>query len=55
MYAAFLSTHEFKWNEFIEGQLTGFFFILGCLCYMTAMQTGPGGPINALLGIQVIF
>ena len=45
----------FVWNELIEGAITGLFFLLGTIFSNVAYETGPGGPINALICTQIIY
>ena len=42
-------------HEFIEGSIVAIFFILGDVFRSLAFRYGPGGPINALVGTQVIY
>ena len=55
VYVVFLTQHPFNWDEFIQGQITGFFFVLGALLSTNAFSTGPGGPINVLICTQVVY
>jgi len=50
LYLAYLAQNPFVLSEFIEGQISGFFFTLGGICGTNALLSGPGGPINALIG-----
>ena len=49
IYVAYLSSHEFMWNEFLEGQIVGVCFMLGAFFTAMAYRSGPGGPITALI------
>lgn len=55
MYAVYMSYSVFKWNELIEGAVTGVLFFLGTIFSNLAYETGPGGPINALCCTQIIY
>ena len=55
LYLAYISQNEFKANELLEGSITAVFFILGDIFRSMAFRYGPGGPINALVGTQVIY
>ena len=55
LYLIFFVQNPFEWNEFIEGQITGFFFVIGGIFATNSFQTGPGGPINALITTQIIY
>jgi len=55
LYIAYVMQYEFKANELIEGSITAIFFILGDIFRSMAFRYGPGGPINALVGTQVIY
>ena len=49
VYAIYLAHNPFKWDEFIEGQIVGVFFLVGMVLDVMAYDYGPGGPINAIL------
>ena len=55
IYVAYLSSHEFLWNEFLEGQIVGVCFMLGAFFTAMAYRSGPGGPITALIMTQSIY
>ena len=55
LYIAYISQNEFKMHELVEGSITAVFFILGDVFRSLAFRYGPGGPINALVGTQVIY
>ena len=55
VFFIYLSQHDFEMNVFIEGQITGVFFGLGTVFTMGAYDSGPGGPINALICTQIIY
>ena len=55
LYIAYVSQFGFRLNEFLEGSLTAVFFILGDVFRSLAFRYGPGGPINALVGTQVVY
>ena len=42
-------------QEFLEGQLVGVFFLLGGVFATMSYETGPGGPINAIITTQIIY
>ena len=45
----------FEWSEFLSAQCGAFFGTIGMLCCMNALETGPGGPINAIMTTEVIY
>lgn len=55
MYGVYLCSHDFILNEFIEGQIVGVFFLAGSVFSTVAFNTGPGGPINALIMTQILY
>lgn len=55
LYVAYIMQNEFRVNEFVEGSIVAIFFILGDVFRSLAFRYGPGGPINALVGTQVIY
>lgn len=55
LYVAYISQNEFSMSELIEGSIVAIFFILGDIFRSMAFRYGPGGPINALVGTQVIY
>ena len=55
LYVAYIMQNEFRVNEFVEGSIVAVFFILGDVFRSLAFRYGPGGPINALVGTQVIY
>ena len=55
LYLVYIAQNEFKLNELLEGSVTAVFFILGDVFRSMAFRYGPGGPINALVGTQVIY
>lgn len=55
LYIAYIQQNEFVLHEFIEGSIVAIFFILGDVFRSLAFRYGPGGPINALVGTQVIY
>ncbi len=44
-----------SFSHFLQGQLTGAFFLLGGIFAMKGIETGPGGPVNALMSTQIIY
>ena len=42
-------------SHFIQGQFTGLFFLMGGIFAMKGIETGPGGPVNALMSTQIIY
>ena len=55
LYLAYIYQNDFKANELMEGSITAVFFILGDLFRSMAFRYGPGGPISALVGTEVIY
>ena len=55
LYVAYLQQNEFKIWEFLAGSIVAVFFILGYVFSTVAYRHGPGGPINALVGTQVVY
>mmetsp|Transcript_31507 Transcript_31507/g.41716 ORF Transcript_31507/g.41716 Transcript_31507/m.41716 type:complete len:272 (+) Transcript_31507:253-1068(+) len=55
LYIAYIVQDEFKASELLEGSIVAIFFILGDIFRSMAFRYGPGGPINALVGTQVIY
>ena len=55
IYLAYLVKHPFVLSEAIEGAITGFCFTIASILFMNAYETGPGGPINALISTQLIY
>ena len=51
----YLSQNPFDWNYFLEGSISGFFQLIAMIFAMQALETGPGGPIQALINTQVIY
>ena len=47
--------NEFVLSEFLQGSITGIFFITGSICQTVSLKTGPGGPINALITTQIVY
>ena len=53
-YATSLTPNEeFDWRAFGFGQLVGVLFFAGGIFSFLAYKTGPGGPINTLISIQI--
>lgn len=42
-------------HTFWQGQFVGVFFFIGGVTSPICYETGPGGPINALVNTQIIF
>mmetsp|Transcript_43466 Transcript_43466/g.57526 ORF Transcript_43466/g.57526 Transcript_43466/m.57526 type:complete len:90 (+) Transcript_43466:162-431(+) len=42
-------------RTFVEGQVTGVFFFIGGIVSPMAYDTGPGGPINALVNTSIVY
>ena len=55
LYIAYILQDEFNGRELAEGSIVAVFFILGDVFRSMAFRDGPGGPINALVGTQVIY
>ena len=55
IYVTYLGSHAFELHLFLEGLLVGVFFLLGGIFATMAFQTGPGGPINAIITTQIIY
>ena len=55
LFFIYIAQNPFEWNVFIEGCLTGFFFLMGTIFTMVAYDKGPGGPVNALICTQIIY
>ena len=54
MFLIYMCMVDLDFNTFIEGQITGVFFTIGGIVSPICYDTGPGGPINALVNTQII-
>ena len=48
LFVAFICTHDITLQVFFEGCIVGFFFLIGSILSLKGLETGPGGPVNAL-------
>ena len=54
MFLIYISMVDLDFKTFVEGQITGVFFMIGGVVSPICYDTGPGGPINALVNTQII-
>jgi len=55
IFVAYVCTNELSMDEFWQGQLVGVFFLMGGVFATMAYESGPGGPINAIITTQIIY
>ena len=48
IYLIYLAQNPFILSDFVEGNVAGFFILMGTIFNINALRFGPGGPVNAL-------
>ena len=54
-FAIYHIYNKFELRMFVEGQIAGFFYLIGIISGLKAFESGPGGPISAIINSQVIY
>ena len=55
VFVIFTSTHDYATHILVEGSIAGLLYTLGSFYVMSAIARGPGGSINSLICIQIIY